>query len=117
MTLTKLEADRGQRVPGLEDYYLSNQFLKKLHKTLPEELSAKFLFQLQEKSESYHLMKGQVYMDRIISLLRCSYKSLEIALEDVSKPVAASKSKPFKLASVNAITANTGYTSSSSSDG
>ncbi len=26
VTLTKLEVDRGQLVPGLEDYYLSNQF-------------------------------------------------------------------------------------------
>ncbi len=29
VTLTKLEVDRGQLVPGLEDYYLSNQFLKR----------------------------------------------------------------------------------------
>jgi hypothetical protein len=27
-------------------------------------------------------MKGRQYMNRIISLLRCYYKSLEIALED-----------------------------------
>ncbi len=37
---------------------------------------------LQENGESYYLMKGRQYMDRIISLLRCYYKSLEIALED-----------------------------------
>jgi hypothetical protein len=37
---------------------------------------------LQENGESYYLMKGRQYMDRMISLLRCCYKSLEIALED-----------------------------------
>jgi hypothetical protein len=34
---------------------------------------------LQENGESYYLMKGRQYMDRIIALLRCYYKSLEIA--------------------------------------
>ena len=36
MMLTKLEIDRGQKVPGLDECYLSNQFLKKIHRTLPE---------------------------------------------------------------------------------
>jgi hypothetical protein len=40
VTLTKLEVDRGQLVPGLEDYYLSNQFLKRIHHLLPEDLVA-----------------------------------------------------------------------------
>jgi hypothetical protein len=34
-------------------------------------------------------MKGKQYMDRMISLLRCYYKSLEIALEDYSPQLAA----------------------------
>jgi hypothetical protein len=34
VTLTKLEVNRGQLVPGLEDYYLSNQFLKRIHRLL-----------------------------------------------------------------------------------
>jgi hypothetical protein len=84
VTLTKLEVDRGQPVPGLEEYYLSNQFLKKVHRMLPEELGIQFLMKLQENGESYYLMKGKQYMDRMISLLRCCYKSLEIALEDYS---------------------------------
>jgi hypothetical protein len=46
MTLTKLEIERGQKVPGLEEYYLSNQFLKKVHRALPEKLASRFLFQL-----------------------------------------------------------------------
>jgi hypothetical protein len=66
MTLTKLKVDRGQKVPGLDDCFLSNQFLKKIHRTLPEKLASKFLFQLQENGENYHLMKGKVYMDRIL---------------------------------------------------
>ena len=73
---------------------MSNQFLKKIHKTLPEELATKFLYQLQEKGENYHLMKGRVYMERITTLLRCSYKSLEIALEETQKPVSVAKVKP-----------------------
>ena len=117
ITLTKLEVDRGQKVPGLEDYYLSNQYLKKLYKTLPEELASKFMFQLQENGESYHLMKGRVYMDRIISLLRCSYKGLEIALEETPNLTALLKAKPAKQVSVNAVMPPSGYTSSSSSDG
>jgi hypothetical protein len=92
-TLTKLEVARGQPVPGLEEYYLSNQFLKKVHRMLPEELGSRFLMKLQENGESYYLMKGKQYMERMISLLRCCYKSLEIALEDYppqqSAPVAA----------------------------
>jgi hypothetical protein len=76
--------------------------LKKIHRTLPEKLASKFLFQLQENGENYHLMKGKVYMDRILNLLRCSYKSLEIELEETSKPAAASKIKPAKQISVNA---------------
>jgi hypothetical protein len=68
----------------LEDYYLSNQFLKKVHRVLPEELGSQFLMKLQENGESYYLMKGRQYMDRMIALLRCCYKSLEIALEDYS---------------------------------
>jgi hypothetical protein len=82
VTLTKLEVDRGQLVPGLEDYYLSNQFLKKIHCILSEELGNRFLMKLQKNRESYYLMKGKLYIDRIISLLRCYNKSLEIALED-----------------------------------
>jgi hypothetical protein len=117
MTLTKLEIDRGQVVPGLQDYYLSNQFLKKVHRTLPEKLGAKFLYQLQDNGESYHLMKGKVYMDRIIKLLRCSYKSLEIELEETPKPASATKVKPAKQISVNMAAVSNGYTSSSSSDG
>jgi hypothetical protein len=116
MTLTKLEIDRGQTVPGLADCYLSNQFLKKIHRILPEKLASKFLFQLQENGENYYLMKGKVYMDRILNLLRCSYKSLEIELEETTKPAAASKVKPVKQTSVNAAVVTNGYTSSSSSD-
>ncbi len=37
---------------------------------------------MQENGKNYYLMRGRAYMDRIISLLRCYYKSLEIALED-----------------------------------
>jgi hypothetical protein len=57
VTLTKLEVDRGQLVPGLEDCYLSNQFLKKIHRLLPEELGSKFLMKLQENGESYYKYK------------------------------------------------------------
>ncbi len=89
VTLTKLEVDIGQPVPGLEEYYLSNQFLKKVHRMLQEELGNQFLMKLQENGESYYLMKGKQYMDRMISLLRCCYKSLEIALEDYSPQLAA----------------------------
>jgi hypothetical protein len=100
ITLTKLEVTRGQPVPGLEDYYLSNQFLKKVHRVLPEELGSQFLMKLQENGESYYLMKGRQYMDRMISLLRCCYKSLEIALEDYptqQNTSAAVTAKPVQL--------------------
>ncbi|MFO0005999.1 MAG: hypothetical protein ACK559_33230, partial [bacterium] len=51
-------------------------------------------------------MKGRVYMDRIISMLRCYYKSLEITLEEPnSKPDA-----------VTVVTATPDYASSCSSD-
>ncbi len=82
VTLTKLEAERGQPVPGLADYYLSNCFLRKVHRLLPDDLGLDFSMKLQESGENYYLMKGRAYMDRIISLLRFYYKSLEIALED-----------------------------------
>jgi hypothetical protein len=82
----------------------------------PRKLASKFLFQLQENGENYHLMKRKVYMDRILNLLRCWYKSLEIELEETSKPAAASKVKPVKQASVNAAVVANCYTSSSSSD-
>ncbi len=87
-------------MPGLEDYYLSNQFLKKVHRVLPEELGSQFLMKLQENGESYYLMKGRQYMDRMISLLRCCYKSLEIALEDYSpqqSTLATTTAKPAQL--------------------
>jgi hypothetical protein len=107
VTLTKLEIERGQPVPGLADYYLSNHFLKKVHRVLPEEMGSEFLMKLQENGENYHLMKGRVYMDRIISMLRCYYKSLEIMLEEPnSKPDA-----------VNVVAATPDYASSCSSDG
>jgi hypothetical protein len=56
-------------------------------------------------------------MDRIINLLRCSYKSLEIELEETVKPAAIVKVKPSKQISVNTSMVTNGYTSSSSSDG
>ncbi len=101
-TLTRLEVTRGQPVPGLEDYYLSNQFLKRVHRVLPEELGSQFLMKLQENGESYYLMKGRQYMDRMISLLRCCYKSLEIALEDYppqqsTSAAATAKPRPAQL--------------------
>ncbi len=80
-----------------------NQFLKKIHRTLPEKLASKFLFQLRENGENCHLMKGKVYMDRILNLLRCSYKSLEIEPEETSQPATAAKVKPAKQISVNAL--------------
>jgi hypothetical protein len=91
VTLTKLEKERGQPVPRLEDYYLSNYFLKKVHRLLPDEMGTEFLMKLQENGANYYLMKGKLYMDRIISMLRWSYKSLEIVLEKTNaKPGAAS---------------------------
>jgi hypothetical protein len=107
VTLTKLEIERGQPVPGLADYYLSNQFIKKVHRTLPEEMGSEFLMKLQENGENYHLMKVRVYMDRIISMLRWSYKSLEITLEEPNS----------KQEAVNVVTPTPDYASSSSSDG
>ncbi len=62
-------------------------------------------------------MKGKIYMDRIITLLRCSYKSLEIELEETPKPALTTKVKPVKQTSLNTATISNGYTSSSSSDG
>jgi hypothetical protein len=44
-------------------------------------LGSEFLMKLQENGENYYLMKGREYMDRFISMLRWSYKSLEIMLE------------------------------------
>jgi hypothetical protein len=108
VTLTKLEVNRGQLVPGLEDYYLSNQFLKKIHRLLPEELGSKFLMKLQENGESYYLMKGRQYMDRIIALLRCYYKSLEIALEDRPDLPIIRKSGTVSSVGVNVMSTN-GY--------
>jgi hypothetical protein len=84
MTLTKLECDRGKKVSGLQEVYHSNTFLKRLHKLMPKELGAKFLFQMQENDENYFLMKGPVYLERIISLYKCAYKSLEISLDESS---------------------------------
>jgi hypothetical protein len=82
VTLTKLEAERGQPVPGLADYYLSNCFFRKVHRLLPDDLGSEFLMKLQENGENYYLMKGREYMDRIISMLRWSYKSREIMLDE-----------------------------------
>jgi hypothetical protein len=62
---------------------------------------------LQENGENYYLMKGRVYMDRVISMLRWSYKSLEITLEEPN----------LKPEAVNVVTTTPDYTSSSSSDG
>ncbi len=56
-------------------------------------------------------------MDRIITLLRCSYKGLEIELEETPKPALTTKVKPVKQTSLNTATISNGYTSSSSSDG
>jgi hypothetical protein len=41
-------------------------------------MGAVFLMKLQENGENYYLMKGRVYMERIIWMLHWSYKSLEI---------------------------------------
>ncbi|MFN9908801.1 MAG: hypothetical protein ACK56F_22180, partial [bacterium] len=65
VTLTKLEAERGRPVPGLADYYLSNCFLRRVHRLLPDDLGSEFLMKLQENGENYYLMKGKEYMDRI----------------------------------------------------
>jgi hypothetical protein len=108
VTLTKLEVDRGQLVPGLEDYYLSNQFLKRIHRLLPEDLGSRFLMKLQENGESYYLMKGRQYMDRIIALLRCYYKSLEIALEDRPDLPIITKSGTVSSTGIN-VMSTSGY--------
>jgi hypothetical protein len=102
--------------PGLEDYYLTNKVLKKIHCTLPDELGSKFLMKLHENHDSYYLMKGRQYMDRIISLLRCCYKSLEIALEDTPSLTATTKSDKAKQIGVKMVTGSTGYASSFNSD-
>ncbi len=65
---------------------------------------------LQEKGESYYLMKGRQYMDRIISLLRCYYKSLEIALGDRPDLPIITKSGTVSSAGVNVMTTS-GYAS------
>ncbi len=97
-------------VPGLEDYYLSNQFLKRIHRLLPEDLGSRFLMKLQENGESYYLMKGRQYMDRIIALLRCYYKSLEIALEDRPDLPIITKSGTVSSAGINMMSTS-GYAS------
>ncbi len=56
-------------------------------------------------------------MDRIITLLRCSYKSLEITLEETPKLAPTLNFKPANQISANVAMAATGYISSSSSDG
>ncbi len=112
VTLTKLEVDRGQPVPGLEDYYLSNQFLKRVHRLLPEELGSRFLIKIQENGESYYLMKGKPYMDRIIALLRCYYKSLEIALEDRPDLPIITKSGTVSSAGINLMSTSGSTTTS-----
>ncbi|MFN9908947.1 MAG: hypothetical protein ACK56F_22965, partial [bacterium] len=48
VTLTKLEIERGQPVPGLADHYLSNYFLRKVHRLLPDEMRSEFLMKMQE---------------------------------------------------------------------
>ncbi len=110
VTLTKLEVDRGQLVPGLEDYYLSNQFLKRIQRLLQEDLGSRFLMKLQENGESYYLMKGRQYMDRIMALLRCYYKSLEIALEDRPDLPIITKSGTVSPVGIN-VMSTSGYAS------
>jgi hypothetical protein len=109
VTLTKLEIERGQPVPGLADHYLSNYFLRKVHRLLPDEMRSEFLMKMQENGENYYLMKGRAYMDRIISLLRCYYKSLEIALED-RPDLPIMKSGTVRSTGVNVMTTS-GYAS------
>jgi hypothetical protein len=110
VTLTKLEIERGQPVPGLADHYLSNYFLRKVHRLLPDEMRSEFLMKMQEDGENYYLMKGRAYMDRIISLLRCYYKSLEIALEDCHNLPIITKSSTVRSTGVNVVTTS-GYAS------
>jgi hypothetical protein len=110
VTLTKLEIERGQPVPGLPDHYLSNYLLRKVHRLLPDEMGSEFLMKMQENGENYYLMKGRAYMDRIISLLRCYYKSLEIALEDCPNLPIITKSGTVSSTGVNVMT-TCGYAS------
>jgi hypothetical protein len=65
---------------------------------------------LQESGENYYLMKGREYMNRIISMLRCSYKSLEIALEDRPDLPIIMKSGTVRSTGVNVMTTS-GYAS------
>ena len=115
MILTKLESERGQKVPGLENCYVSNSFLRKLNQALPKDLASKFLFQIQENGESYFQMKGRVYFDRILALLRCSYKSLEIIVEEAANLNTVLETETPQQNSIHSMYVD-GYTSSSSSD-
>jgi hypothetical protein len=63
---------------------------------------------LQENGESYYLMKGRQYMDRIIALLHCYYKSLKIALEDRPNLPIITKSGTVSSVGVNVMSTN-GY--------
>ena len=65
---------------------------------------------LQASGENYYIMKGREYMDRIISMLRCSYKSLEIALEDRPDLPIIMKSGRVRSTGVNMMTTS-GYAS------
>ena len=116
-TLTKLESERGQKVPNLETYYYSNTFLKKLHKVLPEKLGSKFLKTLEKNGESYYLMTGHVFLERMMAALRCEYRSLEICLDEVSRSCAVPEVKPISHVSVNVMTATGQPTNLPSSDG
>jgi hypothetical protein len=49
----KLEIERGQPVPGLADHFLSNYFLRKVHRLLPDEMGSEFLMKKQENGEKY----------------------------------------------------------------
>ncbi|MFN9901054.1 MAG: hypothetical protein ACK55Z_20195, partial [bacterium] len=55
-------------------------------------------------------MKGRQYMDRIIALLRCYYKSLEIALEDRPDLPIITKSGTVSSAGINLLSTS-GYAS------
>jgi hypothetical protein len=73
VTLTKLEVDRGQLVPSLEDYYLSNQFLKRIHRLLPEELGSKSVYNTQTgcttRSLVYNTQTGKTRAVNITDLV------------------------------------------------
>jgi len=73
-------------------------------------MRSEFLMKMQETGENYYLMKGRAYMDRIISLLRCYYKSLEIALEDRPDLPIIMKSGTVRPTGVNVMTTS-GYAS------